>query len=120
MTPEPFDLTAEIREGNIHEISVRGELDLETAPQLEANLRKARETEGISVLINLTDCEFIDSSGLALIIRGWRALKEKSGNERLVLCCANGQVRRLLEITGVEDSISVHDDLDQALAELRR
>jgi hypothetical protein len=38
----------------------------------------------------------------------------------VVLCSHNHQVRRLLEITGVENSISMHEQRDSALAELRR
>ncbi len=119
MTPDPFDSTTEVLEGNIHQISLRGELDLQTAPQLERDLRIARKTEGISVLINLSDCEFIDSSGLALIVQTWREFERKRGDEGLVLCCAKDQVERLLKITGIDESISVYDDIDEALAELQ-
>jgi anti-sigma B factor antagonist len=117
--PEQFEVTTEVVEAGIHRISIRGELDLETAPRLEEKLTGARSRDGISVLIDLSDCEFIDSSGVSLIVGCWRDLERKGGDERLVLCCAKDQVKRLLKITGVEGSISIHDELDQALRELR-
>ena len=71
------------------------------------------------MLIDLSDCEFIDSSGVSLIVGCWRDLEQKGGDERLVLCCPRDQVKKLLTITGVEGSISIHGQIDEALRELR-
>jgi anti-anti-sigma factor len=117
--PQQFDVTTETVEAGIQRISVRGELDLGTAPRLEEALAAARSGEGISVLIDLSDCEFIDSSGVSLIVNCWRDLEQKEGSEQLVLCCPKAQVKRLLKITGVEGSISIHDKLDAAVRDLR-
>ena len=117
--PEQFEVNTEVVEAGIHRISVRGELDLETAPRLEEALTAARSGEGISVLIDLSGCEFIDSSGVSLIVGCWRDLEQKGGEERLVLCCPKDQVKRLLKITGVEGSISIHDEIEEGLRELR-
>jgi anti-anti-sigma factor len=96
---------------------VKGELDLNTAPQLESELELTLGNSG-SVVVNLSSCEFIDSTGVALLVNAWQKLDRNggSGNGRLVLCCPNRQVRRLLDITGVEGSIDVHEDIDDALA----
>jgi anti-anti-sigma factor len=98
---------------------VKGELDLNTAPQLEEPLEGALESDsGDSFLIDLSACEFIDSTGIALIVRAWQRV-DGDGDGRLVLCCSNDQVQRLLKITGVESSISMHPDRDAALSALR-
>ena len=117
--PQQFEVTTEVVDSGIHRISVRGELDLETAPRLEESLTAARSGEGISVLIDLSECEFIDSSGVSLIVGCWRDLEQKGGDERLVLCCAKDQVKKLLTITGVAGSIPIHGQIDEALRELR-
>jgi anti-sigma B factor antagonist len=104
-------------DGRIHAISVVGELDLDTAPGLEARLRDARERDA-SVLLDLSDCEFIDSSGLALILKAWRDLESREGTG-LAMCCATDQVERLLRIAGAYDAISIFDSFDEALTELR-
>ena len=73
-------------------------------------------------MLDLSDCEFIDSTGIALIVRTWQRLDREGGGDgkgHVVLCCINHQVRRLLKITGVESSISMHEERDAALAELR-
>jgi len=116
--PAPFEAKTERIEGPIEKISVAGELDLDTAPALEGELRRARENGGASVLIDLSDCQFIDSSGLALIIAAWRDL-EATADASLAMCCARDQVERLLRIAGAYDAISIYDSVDDALAALR-
>ena len=74
-----------------------------------------------SIMLDLSTCEFIDSTGIALIVRAWQRLDRGAagGEGRVVLCSQNHQVRRLLKITGVESSISMHEQRDAALSELR-
>lgn len=100
-------------------ISVRGELDLSTAPELEGPLDEALESGEGSVLIDLCQCEFIDSTGIALIVRAWQRLKSSDNGRGLALCSDNDQVRRVLEITGLELSIPVHMTKDEALAAIK-
>jgi anti-sigma B factor antagonist len=103
-------------------IAVRGELDLSTAPDLEGPLDAALDGNGGSVLIDLSECEFIDSTGIALIVRAWQRVEARSqngGSGRLVLCCHNEQVRRVLEVTGLESSIAIFATRDEALSALR-
>lgn len=97
-------------------ISVRGELDLSTAPDLEDPLNQALEAGEGSVLVDLSECEFIDSTGIALIVRAWQRLESGENGRALVICSQNDQVRRVLEITGLELSIPVHTTRDEALA----
>jgi anti-anti-sigma factor len=118
----PFEVSSEELEGGIRLCAVRGELDMNTAPDLERPLEQAMADPEASILLDLTECEFIDSTGIALIVRSWQRIDRTAGAEgkgRLVLCSVNHQVRRLLEITGVESSISLHESRDEALAELR-
>jgi anti-sigma B factor antagonist len=123
VSPTPFEVQNEALEDGVRVFAVRGELDLNTAPELEQPLDAALATgEGTSILIDLSECEFIDSTGIAVIVRAWQRVSG-NGSEGLagdlVLCCSNDQVSRLLKITGVESSISIHPDRDSALASLR-
>jgi anti-anti-sigma factor len=122
VSPAPFDVqTEEIDEG-IRVFTVHGELDMNTAPELEQALETALTDEEAAVMLDLSDCEFIDSTGIALIVRTWQRLDRDAGNGgkgKFILCCVNHQVRRLLKITGVESSISLHEQRDAALDALR-
>lgn len=113
-----FQVDSQTVEGGIEVLTVRGELDLGTADEFKAPLDTALEKDRPSILIDLTECEFIDSTGVALIVEAWQRLSEGGGG-RLALCCPNSQVRRVLEITGIQDSISLHTDRDEALGALR-
>ncbi|HEX7059659.1 MAG TPA: STAS domain-containing protein [Solirubrobacterales bacterium] len=117
MNPVPFGVQREELDDGILAFTVRGELDMSTASELEKSLEDALAQPGTSIMLDLSECEFIDSTGIALIVRAWQRLDEGGG--RLVLCCVNHQVRRLLKITGVESSIPMHEQRDVALAALR-
>lgn len=120
MSPAPFEVESEQREDGICVVAVRGELDMNTAPELEDELKRAALDDAATVMLDLSACEFIDSTGIALIVRTWQRVDaEGEGRGRLVLCCKNHQVRRLLKITGVESSISMHEQREDALAELQ-
>ncbi len=74
-------------------------------------------------MLDLCDCEFIDSTGIALIVRSWQRLDRDGGDGvrgGFVLCSHNHQVRRLLQITGVESTISLHEQRDDALSRAAR
>lgn len=109
-------------ENGVRVFTVRGELDMNTAPELERALDAALDDEEASVMLDLSDCEFIDSTGIALIVRTWQRLDRDAGNGgkgKFVLCCVNHQVRRLLKITGVESSITLHEQRGAALTSLQ-
>lgn len=118
LNPHRFEVSDEEREG-VRILSVTGELDLHTAPQLEERLG---DTGTESLLIDLSGCEFIDSTGIGLIVRTWQRLDDGQGGEgegRFALCGVGNQVRRLLEITGLEASLRTYSGRDEAVAELR-
>lgn len=122
VSPAPFEASAAELEDGVRVIAVRGELDLGTAPNLEDPLEEAIASGDASVLIDLSECEFIDSTGIAMIVRAWQRLDSGANGEgsgRVVICSYNDQVRRVLEITGLELSIPIHSTRDEALAALR-
>ena len=119
MNPAPFEVSVGELDEGVRTISVRGELDLSTAPDLERPLEEALESGEGSLLIDLSECEFIDSTGIALIVRAWQRLDSGENGRALVICSYNNQVRRVLEITGLELSIPVHRTREEALAAIR-
>ena len=117
MIPVPFEVSASELNG-IQLISVRGELDLSTAPDLERPLEEALERGEGAILVDLSECEFIDSTGIALIVRAQQRLESDGTGRPLVVCSYNDQVRRVLDITGLDVSIPVHGSRDEALASI--
>lgn len=96
-------------------ILIEGELDMNTAPQLERELEKSLGASDAPLLIDLSRCEFIDSTGIALIVRAWQQL---GGDGRFALCGVGNQVERVLDITGLDKTIPSYPSREDALAGL--
>jgi anti-anti-sigma factor len=111
----PFKVRSEQQEG-VFIVAVEGELDMNTAADLERELEAPVTAARSPLLIDLSRCEFIDSTGIALIVRSWQAL---DGDGSFALCGVGDQVRRVLDITGLEQTIPTHPNREQALARLR-
>lgn len=118
MKPTPFDVEVTGTGEGIRVVSVRGELDLSTAPELERPLDDVLGEGRDSVLIDLAGCEFIDSTGIALLVRAWQRLESEGDGRGLAICSGNDQVLRVLEITGLEVTIPIHRTREGALAAL--
>ena len=80
-----------------------GELDLASGPELEAELAKAAPPETTQVVVDLRELEFMDSTGLSIIVRAHQHLSG-TGCE-LGLVRGSPQVQRLLDLTGVAERL---------------
>jgi anti-sigma B factor antagonist len=86
-------------QGSRHTLHVRGELDLLTAPELEAAISEIAAAQASEIVLDLSELAFIDSTGLRSILIS-RQLCEDHGCE-LRLARAQDQVKRLFELTGL-------------------
>ena len=95
-------------------LSVGGEVDLATAPQLHAKLMdllEVKETGG--VVVDLTPVGFMDSTGLSVLLAGHRRAQAHGHTIRLV--CPEGQVLRVLRLIGLDEVLSVYGSLAEAV-----
>ena len=82
-------------------VALRGEIDLSRRPAMLAALDAAvAETDGRFV-VDLTEVEFIDSSGLGVLLHTRDRLRR--ANREMIVRCGAGPVRRVLELAGLED-----------------
>ncbi len=86
---------------------VRGELDLAAASSLDAELERALRTESNRIVLDLAGLEFIDSTGLSVLVRAQQRAHD-SGRE-LGLVNLGPQVERLLSLTGLLDRLTLDD-----------
>jgi anti-sigma B factor antagonist len=114
LSPTPFSVKSERLQG-IAVISVQGELDLATASPLQQLLDDA-VADGSKIIVDLSGCEFVDSTGIALIVKAFREVGEVEPS--MGLCGLRGQVLRVLELSGIPDYIPTRDDREQAVAAL--
>jgi anti-sigma B factor antagonist len=91
-------------------ITVSGEVDLATSPNLDSEIIAAIESGTNSVVIDLTDVSFMDSSGLGVIVRGLKRCRE--ADKELDLVITNERVLKVFGITGLDQVIPIHDSLE--------
>jgi len=107
------------RESNICVAHVRGDIDAFTVPDLKEALDGALHRGCSSIVLDLAQVSYLDSSALGLIVWLNRILEPKDG--RLVLAGATGDVTRILEISGLigaAPTVSAANDTTDALAGL--
>jgi anti-anti-sigma factor len=96
-------------------IAVRGELDMHTALDLAPLLDEASGAEK-RIVLDLSGCSFIDSTGIALVLNADRRLSDAGIESGMTLCGVQGQVRRVLEVAGVSANLRVSPSRDAALS----
>ncbi|HSS32716.1 MAG TPA: STAS domain-containing protein [Solirubrobacterales bacterium] len=108
---KPLAITSREDGLGVREIEISGEVDLAVADQMQAALDDAID-DGVELLVVLRECEFIDSTGIALLVRARQKLADRNG--RLLLCEPVGQVREVLTISGLLEPSFVVDSLEEA------
>lgn len=78
-----------------------GELDLATAPELEAAVLPAAQ-EGREIVLDLRGLEFIDSSGVRVVVSAHTAAQTSGGSVVLLRPPPNSPVQRVLEVSGLD------------------
>ena len=108
-----FNVTTTDRESGCRDIRIEGELDLAVAGQLDEVL-SASVAECDRILVGLDRCTFIDSSGIAVILRAHKRMEEEG--RRLAVYAPADQVLRVLSMTGLTANGLVFDSAEEALA----
>jgi anti-anti-sigma factor len=112
MDPQTFSLTEIDLESGAREIHVVGELDLAVADRLSDAIERG---DGGDLLICLEACEFIDSTGLAVLLRAHQAA-QKDGGGRVLIHSPSRPVLRILEVTGLTGNGFVFESREAAAA----
>ena len=93
------------RDGDAHVVELIGELDLDGAPAVEEELLAAEATDAPSIVVDLGGLQFIDSTGIRLIVMA----AERDVDGRLTLRRGTKQVQRVFEITDLVDRLPFAD-----------
>jgi len=108
-----IELTTE-QDGKVQLFRLSGSLDVATSPTLRAALLDGAERESHAIVVDLSQLEFLDSTGLGALIGAHRRAAERKGSLRVV--APEGQILRLLRITGLLDVLQVYSSVDAALS----
>jgi anti-sigma B factor antagonist len=95
-------------------LMVEGELDIATASRLIAVLNGAVQEALSSLIVDLSQVDFMDSTGLALLINAHRRLTRR--RKGFAVVCPPGPLRRVFEMTDMVDMLHVCPDRETARA----
>jgi len=85
------------RTENVTIVELAGSLDISNVHQVRPVVVDATSTECAQIAVNLRDLYFVDSSGLAVLVQGWKRARAHHGN--LCLYSVQPPVRMILELT---------------------
>ena len=97
--------------GGWHVIAVRGEVDLNSSPQLRKAVLAGIE-RGSRVAVDLSAAEYMDSSGVATMVEALKAASEKK--KKFALLSPSGAVMRVLELARLNSLFDIRSNLEGA------
>ena len=95
-------------------LEVGGEIDVATAPRLREQLIALVNDQHYRIVVNLDAVDFIDSTGLGVLIGALKRVRTHDGD--LALVCTEPRILKVFEITGLLTVFAVHESVDAATA----
>jgi anti-sigma B factor antagonist len=112
---ESVDLTLESRqEAGRTIIEVAGEIDVYTAPKLRDRIADLVASGHHDLVIDLEGVEFLDSTGLGVLVGGLKRVRTQDGSLQLI--CTQERLLKIFRITGLAKVFAIHDSQESALA----
>jgi anti-sigma B factor antagonist len=101
------------QQGQATVIAVSGELDLASSPALQEELDRAAASDSELLIIDLRELDFMDSTGLSVLVRAHQRIEEQG--RQLAMVKGPQQVQRLLSLTGVAERMTLVDRPEELL-----
>lgn len=95
-------------------VAVSGEVDVYSAPALKEQFAELVRTGASTLIVDLTDVAFLDSTGLGALVEA-RALTGDAGGS-LPVVCTQDRILKLFTITGLDSVFTIHPTVVDALA----
>jgi anti-sigma B factor antagonist len=115
-----FEISSAAGPDGAYVVRIAGEVDMSHEEELRAELRAAVEADAKGIVVDLTECEFIDSSAIRALLLS-REQKNADGNsESLAVAASSDQILRILSVMGLDQVLPIEPTVDQAAAALSR
>jgi anti-sigma B factor antagonist len=109
------DLKLETRDENGRTIvKVGGEIDVYTAPKLREQLVELVGAGKYHLIVDMEDVDFLDSTGLGVLVGGLKRVRAHDGSLRLV--CTQERILKIFRITGLTKVFPIHASVAEALS----
>ena len=113
-----FGVSSERRPDDVWVVRVVGEVDMSHEEDLRAELRRAVASEAPGLVVDLTECEFIDSSGVRALLLSREAQNGGEDADRLAVAASSDQILRILSVMGLDKVIPIRPTVVEAAAAL--
>jgi anti-sigma B factor antagonist len=98
----------------IEVVDVEGEIDVYTAPRLRELLIDLVNKNNYQLVVNMEKVEFLDSTGLGVLVGGLKRVRAHDGS--LDLVCTQERILKIFRITGLTKVFGIHETVDEAIA----
>ena len=110
-----MDLSLTTRtEGDRTIVQVGGEIDVYTAPKLREQLVDLVNAGQYHLVVDMENVEFLDSTGLGVLVGGLKRVRAHEGSLRLV--CTQERILKIFRITGLTKVFPIHESVADAVA----
>jgi anti-anti-sigma factor len=122
MAPEDRDqiqppIEVEIRSPDLAIVTLRGEHDASTKPEVTQALALA--TDQLNVLVDLRECSYIDSATIGMFVAASQRLNEHGGGLHVVVPQHARVIRRVMEVMGIDAILPIHETRTAGLASIQ-
>lgn len=94
-------------------VTVGGEIDVYTAPKLRDKITELVNAGNHTLLIDLEKVDFLDSTGLGVLVGGLKKVRAQQGSMELI--CNQDRLLKIFRITGLAKVFTIHDSEATAL-----
>jgi anti-sigma B factor antagonist len=103
------------KKGDVAIISLRGEIDVYTAPRLRQALIDLVEGGSKDIVVDMDKVDFLDSTGLGVLVGGLKRVKSNDGEMKLVV--TQDRIMKIFDITGLAKVFPMFGSLDEAVGQ---
>jgi anti-sigma B factor antagonist len=108
-----LDVSTREESGRVIVVAI-GEVDVYTAPQLDAELSRLTGEGRTDLVVDLARVDFLDSTGLSVLVKALKRVREADG--RLDVVVTADRVAKVFRITGLDALIPLHASVADAVA----
>ena len=99
--------------GDASVVTLRGEIDVYTAPRLRQALIDLVEGGATNIVVDMDKVDFLDSTGLGVLVGGLKRVKSKEGDLKLVV--TQDRIMKIFDITGLSKVFPMFSSVDDAI-----
>ena len=109
-----FEITSGPGPDDVYVVHIAGEVDMSHEEELRGELRSAVAADSNGIVVDLTECEFIDSSGVRSLLLSREAQNSDGGTEKLAVAASSEQILRILSVMGIDRVIPIRPTVEEA------